>query len=74
VARRASTAAEERRPVYFGPQHGWMDAPVIPRSSLTAEPRPGPMIVEEYESTSVVRPGWNAAVDAFSNIVMRRIV
>ncbi len=74
VSQRSSDAAVERRPVYFGPEHGWMDTPVLPRAALTAEPRPGPMIIEEYESTSVVRPGWSAAVDAFSNIVMRRIV
>ncbi|MDB5369312.1 MAG: hypothetical protein JWP20_870 [Roseomonas sp.] len=66
-------AAEGRRPVYFGPDHGWLDTPVISRGNLTIEPRSGPVIVEEYESTSVVRPGWSVEVDPFSNIVMRRL-
>ncbi|MBO1077177.1 hydantoinase/oxoprolinase family protein [Roseomonas marmotae] len=73
TVQRGSKASETRRQVYFGPEHGWIDTPVISRGSLTLEPRQGPVIVEEYESTSVVRPGWSVEVDPFSNIVMRRI-
>lgn len=69
---RASTSAQSRRPVYFGPEHGWLDTLVVGRAGLGPEPRPGPMIVEEYDSTSVVRPGWTAELDAWSNIVIRR--
>jgi N-methylhydantoinase A len=29
------------------------------RMDLAAEPHPGPMIIEEYDSTIVVPPGWN---------------
>jgi N-methylhydantoinase A len=69
---RRSSDAESRRPVYFGPEHGWRDTLIIGRAGLAAGPRRGPMVIEEYDSTSVVRPGWTAELDAWSNIVMRR--
>jgi N-methylhydantoinase A len=69
---RRSAEAESRRSVYFGPEHGWRDTLIISRAGLAAGPRNGPMVIEEYDSTSVVRPGWTAELDAWSNIVMRR--
>jgi len=72
VAAKATKIAGSR-PVYFGPEHGWLDTPVVDRASLDRTPRDGPLVVEEYESTSVVRPGWSVAVDDWSNIVMRRV-
>lgn len=52
------------RPAYFGAQHGLLDTPVIGRSDLAEGPRDGPLIIEEYDSTVVVPPGWRARVDA----------
>jgi N-methylhydantoinase A len=69
---RRSQASESRRQVYFGPEHGWLDTLVTNRDGLATGPRKGPMVIEEYDSTSVVRPGWTAELDAWSNIVMRR--
>ena len=51
---KASASAGER-PVYFG--GGWVTTPVIRRGALTQTPRPGPLIVEEYDTTIVVPPG-----------------
>ena len=62
--------AEKRRRGYFGPQ-GWLDCDVINRSDLKA-PHAGPCIVEEYDATCLVPPGWNARLDAYGNIVMSR--
>jgi len=59
------------RMVYFGPDHGEVETPVIDRPAL-AHPRNGPMIVEEYDSTCVVPPGWQAELDATGNIVLTR--
>jgi N-methylhydantoinase A len=70
---RETAAAEKTRRVYFGPERGWHDAPVISRTALGPAPRQGPLIVEEYDSTSVVRPGWTAEKDTGGNIVMRRV-
>ncbi|WP_459662314.1 hydantoinase/oxoprolinase family protein [Novosphingobium sp. 11B] len=61
---------ETTRPAYFGPDHGFIDTPVITRADLDASPRPGPLIVEEYEGTAVVPPGCTALRDSHGNIVI----
>ena len=40
---------------YFGPTHGWCDTAIINRSDLR-EPRAGPCIIEECDSTASCRP------------------
>ena len=63
--------ARERR-AYFGVAHGWRATPVVARSDLDASPTAGPLIVEEYDTTVVVRPGWTARVDDWNRIRMER--
>ena len=63
-------APEGTRRAYFGETEGWIDTPVVGRTDLTATPRGGPLIIEEYDSTTVVRPGWSAAIDGWNNIVL----
>ena len=60
------------RKAYYGDTHGWVDTPIIARNDLNADCRPGPLIIEEYDSTTVVRPGWSAALDRWNNIVMKK--
>jgi N-methylhydantoinase A len=64
--------AASRRTAYFGPQNGWQDIAVLPRSALSVAPRDGPLIVEEYDTTIVVRPGWSARLDDWNNVVLER--
>jgi len=61
-------AAPTRR-AYFGPQHGWREARIVNRSALKT-PHPGPTIVEEYDATCLVPPGWTARLDEFGNIAI----
>ena len=56
------------RRAYFGPQHGWIDTPVMSRQALGQAPIAGPIIVEEYDATTVVPPGCRATLDRWSNI------
>ncbi|TPE48972.1 hydantoinase/oxoprolinase family protein [Amaricoccus solimangrovi] len=63
-------APERRRAVYFGPDRGRVEAAVIDRAGLAAGPRSGPLIVEEYEGTTIVPPDCQARVDARGNIVV----
>ena len=60
------------RRAWYGDAHGWLDTAVIGRSDLTATPRSGPLIIEEYDSTTVVRPGWGAVVDGWNNVILER--
>jgi N-methylhydantoinase A len=61
--------ASPNRRAYFGPTQGWQEARVINRSAL-ATPHTGPCIVEEYDATCLVPPGWTARLDEFGNIVL----
>ena len=60
------------RDAYYGEGLGWVSTPLVGRADLGTDPRPGPLIVEEYDSTTVVRPGWTAALDGWNNIVLER--
>ena len=67
-----SAGAQTSRNVYFGPNRNWADTPVVSRGSLASRSVNGPLIIEEYDSTTVVPPGWTAAVDEASNIILER--
>jgi N-methylhydantoinase A len=57
------------RDAYFGARHGWLPTPVVMRGNLSRAMQ-GPLIVEEYDATCVVPPGWSAALDEQGNIVL----
>lgn len=58
------------RAAYFGKQHGQLDTAVIRRSDLDATARPGPLIIQEYDTNIVVPPGCSAVLDTFGNVVI----
>lgn len=60
------------RAAYFGSEHGWLDVPVTRRPGIAQDPAPGPLIIEEYETTIVVPPGWTVRRDAWTNLVIER--
>jgi N-methylhydantoinase A len=61
----AAPASGKRR-AFFG---RWVEADVIVRGELVST-RPGPLIIEEYDATCLVPPGWTAHRDAQGNIVL----
>ncbi len=61
------------RPVVFGRAMDAVDTPVYRRSDLGAGDRfSGPAIVEERETTAVVRPDWNVEVGADGSMIATR--
>jgi N-methylhydantoinase A len=70
LRRPAQLAAPGSRAAYFGRESGTLATPVLQRWHLDGSARPGPLIVEEYEGTTVVPPGASAARDEFDNIVI----
>ncbi len=65
---RTPSAAPRR--VYFGPEDSWIATPVISRAALVGGRQPGPLIVEEYDATTVVPPRCSAGIDEWGNIVI----
>lgn len=65
-----SASREYERFAYFGATDGPRSTPVIGRSDLGQRPRPGPMIVEDYDATTTIPPGATAALDRDGNITI----
>jgi N-methylhydantoinase A len=61
--------SREPRSAYFGPDYGLIRTPVLGRLDLVG-PRPGPVIIDEYDSTTVVPPGCTAELDKEGNILI----
>lgn len=73
---RAQRGAEKKaqrgiRKAFFGAA-GWFETPVLPRAELGEAAVAGPLIVEEYDTTIVVLPGWEASLDGWNNVVLTR--
>ncbi|ETW95697.1 MAG: hypothetical protein ETSY1_29560 [Candidatus Entotheonella factor] len=64
------TASGTSRRAYFGPEQGWLSTPVMGRQALADGPVYGPLIVEEYDATTVIPPGCVASLDNWSNMVI----
>jgi N-methylhydantoinase A len=64
---------KERRPVYYAEADGYVDCPIYDRYALPAGARlAGPAIVEEFDSTTVVHPGFSVSVDETGNLIIER--
>jgi N-methylhydantoinase A len=65
-------ALAERRNVYDGERFVATD--VYARALLRAgDALAGPAVIEQYDATTYVAPGWSARIDAISNLVLERI-
>lgn len=58
------------RQAYFGEAYGVLSTPVVNRGAVSDEPRQGPLIVEEFEGTTVVPPDAKVHRDMSDNIVI----
>jgi len=70
--RDVSAARRAVRKVYFAESGGFVDCPSYDRYKLAADGViDGPAIVEEMDSTTVIHPGFGAAVDRYGNLLIR---
>jgi N-methylhydantoinase A len=59
------------REVYFAESGRAVDTPTYDRAALLAKNRiAGPVLIEEYASTTVVHPGDVVVVEAFGDLVI----
>ncbi|HET7098138.1 MAG TPA: hydantoinase/oxoprolinase family protein [Casimicrobiaceae bacterium] len=63
-------APETMRSVYFGPAIGAIETAVISRQALERGSRPGPLLIQEYDTTIVVPPRCDASLDAHGNVLI----
>ena len=67
---RPAAGASPDRVAWFGRGIGPVATPVIGRFDLDASARPGPLLIDEYDATTLVPPGAAARLDEFDNIVI----
>lgn len=67
--RPADGRAQSRR-AYFGPRYGWVDTPVVYDRAAFKDPVAGPIILEEYDSTTILPPWSVGRQDSGGNIVI----
>jgi N-methylhydantoinase A len=73
VAAGGPAVAARSRPVVFGRGDESVDTPVYDRAALGAGARfDGPAVVEERETTAVIRPGWSVEVGPDGSLVATR--
>jgi N-methylhydantoinase A len=58
------------RAAYFGPAYGVIRTPVIGRFDLDAHAQAGPLLIDEYDATTLVPPGCSARLDSHANIIV----
>jgi len=67
------TSPFESRLVYFESTASWVETPVYERKAMSSGIRlVGPTIIEQYDATTVIYPGWRAVVDKFGDLILRR--
>jgi len=59
------------RRVYYETDESWHNVDVYDRTHLGGKVD-GPVIIEQYDSTTVVYPGWSAEPDNYGNLILRR--
>lgn len=69
---REGAGARPSRRAYFGSDHGWVETRILARHELSDSPQPGPAIVEEYDNTIVMPPGWTVQLDDWGNLELSR--
>ena len=68
--RLTTPASQQTRKVRIGGK--WLRVPVHQRTGLSSRRRPGPALVIDYGSTTLIPTGWQFVVDKAGNLVIRR--
>jgi N-methylhydantoinase A len=68
AAQKKST--DEVRVAYFGSTIGEQPTRILSRQDLARRTIDGPLVVEEFDTTVVVPPGWAASLDELGNIAL----
>jgi N-methylhydantoinase A len=66
-------AVKGLHPVWFSETAGVTSCPIVDRYRLHwGDVVPGPVVIEEVDSTTIVHPDHEAQVDQYGNLLLRR--
>jgi N-methylhydantoinase A len=66
-------ALKGQRQVWFTETSGFVSCPILDRALLQwGDTIQGPVMIEELDATTVVHPGYQAHVDQYGNLLLRR--
>lgn len=64
---------DQSRQVYWGPEHGWLETPILGgRVSLGTDQVAGPLVIEEADTSIAVPPVWSAAIGDVGVVLLTR--
>ncbi len=50
----------------------WRKIPVLSRNEISSKPAPGPALLADYGSTTLIPPGWRFHLDHAQNLILSR--
>jgi len=60
------------RRIYFEAEDLWTETPIYERGVSWNSEFTGPAVIEQYDATTVVYPGWSVGTDEFGNMILER--
>jgi N-methylhydantoinase A len=70
IESRAGAPTARSRAIHFARGTAAVETEILPRSALSTSPRRGPLVIEEFDATTVVPPDATAHRDPMGNIVL----
>jgi N-methylhydantoinase A len=70
IESRAGAPTTRSRGIHFARGAAVVDTEIVPRSALGVAPRRGPLVIEEFDSTTVVPPDASVHRDPMGNIIL----
>lgn len=65
--------SSEKRKCYFGKSFGFMDVPVVSEAQLWGQQVTGPLLVDRYDTTIVVPPGFEIEGSSVGCLIIRTL-
>jgi N-methylhydantoinase A len=70
IESRAGAPTTRSRDIHFARGAAAVETEVVPRAALSSTPRRGPLVIEEFDSTTVVPPDATVHRDRLGNVVL----
>jgi len=61
------------RRIYFETDDRWTETPIYKREGGWRSEFPGPAVIEQYDATTVIYPGWSVETDEFGNMILGKV-